>query len=334
MLSLDSGKAFCSALNKDNKREFLIYTCDEKKSADIEVDNPMEIITIEDIEEIKKSLRLGNIEIKLIKKFLSSNSKKTKETQEKELGKLSVKLQRAIGVLLENVDDKLKRELDIHNEKNLRFLPMMGHNKKFDRSFYIVGPSESGKSYFIKDVLKNNDVKDRAIVLFSSVMEDESLDDLKKEKAREDKKEKLLRVPLLAPDDALNLPTAYDLKNTVCVFDDIDSLNPFDFAEYVRNYRDNLLQTGRHNKISVMSTSHQLNNYSKTKQMITQCEFLVLFPASNKAQTRKYLRIDMGLSGKEADKIIKKAISHGGRFLAIKRSAPQVLITSKWLCVL
>lgn len=328
MLSLDKGIGFASALNRAGKREFIVYTKNETEKPDIEVDNPIELIGAEDIDELKKSLKLGGIEVKLIKKYLTTRKGKTAE--DKDLEKLSAKLQRAIGILLESVDDKLKKELDISfGNDGLEFLPLMGHNKKFDRSFYVIGPSESGKSYFIKQILKLNDMLDRPVVLFSSVEEDDSLDDLKKEKTKMDKKEKLIRVPLLAPDDALDLPTAYDLKNCVCIFDDIDSLNPYDFAEYVRQYRDNLLQTGRHNKISVMSTSHQLSNYSKTKQMLTQAEWIILFPASNKSQTKKYLRLEMGLGTAESEKIIKRAISHGGRFLAIKRSAPQLIMSNK-----
>jgi len=340
MLSFDRGKPFAVAVNSSGKKVLTIYTRPDTIKAgvpaepDIQIDNPVDLIKGEDVEMLKKSLKLGKIEIALIKKFLKETGSKSPDQMEKEKGKLSAKLRRAIDLLLETVDDKLKKELDLSiTGDDLEFLPLIGKSKDFDRSFYVVGPSESGKSYFIKTVCKQ-DAKRRPVVIFSGVEEDESLDDLMELKAKEDKKERLIRVPLLAPDDTLNLPIEADLKNTICVFDDIDSLAPYDFAEYLRQYRDNLLQRGRHQKISVMSTSHQLNNYSKTKQLLCQAEYVVLFPASNKAQSMKFMMIDMGLSRKDAEFMVKKATKHGGRFLAIKRSAPQLIMTNKFIKLL
>jgi len=334
MLSLNRGKPFATAINKDGKREFIIYTREDNGDPDIKVDNPIELITKADIDGIKKSLKLGNIEVGIIKKFLKENPTIKQGEKNYDMSKLTMKLRRSVEILLDLVKDKLKKELDLSlSSENLRLLPLMGKNKLFDRSFYICGSSESGKSFFIKDVLTHADFLNRPVILFSSIESDDSLEELKEQKTAKDKKPKLIQIPLLAPDDAMHLPAHSDLQGCITVFDDIDSLQGFDFAEFVRQYRDKLLLTGRHNKISVMSTSHQVSNYNKTKHLLTEAEWVVLFPASSKTQTMKFLRNSMGMEKKDMENIIANATKHG-RFLAIKMSAPQLLMTAKLIRLL
>ena len=64
--------------------------------------------------------------------------------------------------------------------------------------------------------------------------------------------------------------------------DDIDSSkNSNALKKYLHTLRDDIIENGRHHKINMLITSHQITNYKDTRTVLDECSCLVLFPNMN-----------------------------------------------------
>lgn len=320
MLSFTRGKPIAIVLDKDDKIIFTIHVTQDQKEPDIKVDNVLELIDDADISNLRGAMKLGRIEIKMLKQALGSADRSKIN--------LSEKIKRAIQILEEIATDKLKKEIDFTKDPDIsRVLPLIGaRDVAFDRSICLIAPSEGGKTFLAKEICKF-DVRKRPVIVFSKIDDDESLRELTKLRTPADKKSRLIKIPLHSEDQLLDLPNNEDLKGSICLFDDIDSF-PADIAQFLREYRDSILESGRHQNITVISTSHILNNFTKTKTMLNECEWVCLFPASNKRHAFSFLKDRFGLEKHEATFFINKAMQ-SGRYLCMKLSAPNLLLHSK-----
>lgn len=114
-----------------------------------------------------------------------------------------------------------------------------------------------------------------------------------------------------------------ELENSVCIFDDIDVIDNEFIREEVRKLRDDLLETGRDREISVISTSHQINNYNMTRKLINEATGVVLFPYSGAAdQVKNFLKNRMSLE----NQTIKSIMSLPTRWLYIFKNSPRYII--------
>ncbi len=328
MLSFTRGKPIAIALDKNDKIVFIIHITEEEKEPDIKVDNILELIDDADISNLRGSMKLGRIEIKILQKAL--NSAPASETNSLNV---SEKIKSAIEILKEIGNDKLKKEIDFSKDPDIvKILPLIGSREvPYDRSICLVGPSESGKSFLAKEICKF-DKRKRPVIVFSKIDDDESLRELSKLRTPMDKKTRLVKIPLHTENQLLDLPTNSDLKECICLFDDIDSF-PSDIANFLREYRDSMLESGRHDNITVISTSHILNNYMKTKTILNECEWVCLFPASNKRHAFSFLKDRFGLEKSEANFLINKAMQ-SGRYLCLRLSAPNLLLHSKGIIIM
>ncbi len=322
MFSLHRGDAIAIALDSKGKKVFLIHVVEEEELPDIIVDekDKLGMINNLDILQVVKAMKLGHIEQKLLKKSIKENSDKG----------LNDKLLSAKKILLEVIQDKLKREMSFgKGDEVKKILPLIGKNEAFyDRPFYVVGASGCGKTYLCKEICKH-DLKKRPVVIFSKVSDDPSLKELKKLKTPEDKKSRFIKIALHTVDDLTMLPTDEDLEKTICLFDDIDAFTERDgIAEFLRDYRDNLLETGRHNNVSCLCTSHLLHNYKATRKMCSESEFICTFPNSNKRFSHTMLKDHMGLGTEERRFFVERA-QMDGRYLIAKLSSPNMIITER-----
>lgn len=316
MLSLSRGKPIAVALNRDGIVVYTIHVTDENDLPDIVVDNVLELITKEDIESLQKTFKLGKIEKKILEKALKDNTL---------MENLNTKLTQAMEILKELGESKLKREIDFRDDPDVfKVIPLIGHHTtNYDRSIALIGPSGSGKTFLAKEIIKQ-DVKKRPVCVFSKIEDDESLQELKRMRTPVDGKSRMIQVALQTEDDLSMLPTNKDLKDTICLFDDLDSFVG-DKADFLRGYRDSILECGRHNNITVMSTSHILLNRSKTKTVLNECELLCLFPGANRHATHKFIQDRFGMRLDEANRILSICIK-SGRTCILKLSAPNAVI--------
>lgn len=338
MLSFHRGNKIAHAIDKKGNKVLTIFITPDEENSDIEVDNINELIDEDDFENIKNMMRLTTTEIKMIKKAIKDDRFEI----------LNDRLKLSLSKLKELASKKLKTHLLFDKSKEIeRVVPLIG-GAEFDRSIFLTGPSGSGKSFLAKEIMKH-DEKNRPIIIFSKIDNDISLNDLKKLKITnnsfqdnnpdekdsftesEIKKEignpRMIKIDLKTEDDLLNLPSNEELKNCVCLFDDIDSF-PSEISDFLNNYRDIILESGRHNNITVLSTSHQLYNWSKTRVILNEAEMVGLFPHSNKRSAMIFLKDRMGLNKNQIDNIINECMNCS-RFLICKTSFPQMCIHEK-----
>jgi len=144
--------------------------------------------------------------------------------------------------------------------------------QKDSERIYVPAPSGSGKSTFIgmylDEIRKMKNGKGRTIYIFSRVEKDEPLD----------RHKKVVRIPL--EDDYFEKKPLIieDFKNGILIFDDIDTILNKKLVKYLRNFRDDVLETGRHYGITTISTSHLIANFLATRTLINEENAIVLFP--------------------------------------------------------
>ncbi len=316
MLSFTRGRKIAICLDADDKTIFTIHVTKEEEEPDISVDDISELIDDSDIDQLRKSFKLGRIEVKMLKKALKD---------EKMRAGLSEKLKSALELLKENAQDKLKREVNFADDDRIKkVLPLIGgRDTPYDRSIAFIGPSESGKTYLAKQIIKH-DLRKRPVIVFSKIDDDSSLRELKTLRCANDKKSRLIQIPLHSDNDLMNLPMNTELEECLVLFDDLDSF-PEEQAQFLREYRNSILESGRHHNITTLSTSHVLLNRQKTKVMLNECELLCLFPGANKQSAFKFLQTRFGLRIDDANHIINKCIKNG-RTMTLRQSCPNLII--------
>lgn len=186
---------------------------------------------------------------------------------------------------------------------------------------YICGASGSGKSYYIAQWVKEykKKFKKNPVYVFSSLSEDETLDEIKPK-----------RVIL---DDAF-AKEKIDLemyRDSLVVFDDTDTINDKHIKEAVYSLMNAILNTGRHFNISVWSVSHTpTGTKAETKIILNESQTLTFFPANLNRQLYYLLENYAGLDRKA----IKKIGKMGHRWVTLYKHFPQVFIADNHICML
>ncbi len=181
---------------------------------------------------------------------------------------------------------------------------------------FLAGPSGSGKSSIIASYL--TDFKklfpDKKIYLFSDVDEDPILDDVGG----------INRIPLDTKfvEEPIH---PEELKNSCCVFDDIDSCQVPAILKAVMTLRDAILRRGRHELIEhVIITSHLLTDYKSTRCVLSEASQIVVFPSSGSTNSLNYLLKNyVGIPVKQIP-VIKGLPS---RWVSLRIRFPQLIIT-------
>jgi hypothetical protein len=164
---------------------------------------------------------------------------------------------------------------------------------------YICGKNGSGKSYYASEYIKlyHKLYPDDNIILITRLIEDTTMDNM----GVEDYVERIV-----VSDDILN--NKYELEkfeHALVVFDDIDSSkNSKKLKKYLHALRDDLIENGRHLKINMLITSHQITNYKDTRTLLDECSSLVIFPNMNiPYQIERVLKSYYSMSNSQRQKI-------------------------------
>jgi len=122
--------------------------------------------------------------------------------------------------------------------------------------------------------------------------------------------------------DIINKDKLELFKNSLVIFDDTDSL-PEETKKIVCEIRDDLLETGRESKISIIVTSHILANYYNTRTIINEATGFVFFPAKGaKDQIKAFLKNRLNLSKEQ----IPEAMNLTKRWIYIYKDWPRYII--------
>jgi len=200
--------------------------------------------------------------------------------------------------------------------KEGRVVPIPNQDEDQADHVYVAGQTGAGKSSwignYIKELKSDNPKKD--LFIFSTFDEDKALDDLKPTR-------------IIIDQDVVDEPIQKEeLKDSVCIFDDIDTIRPKNLAKACQDLRNDLLQNGRKMHIRVMSTSHQLMNYKLTRDLLNSCQKIVYFPqATSPHHVKRFLTEYVGLDKKG----LKMVTDINSRWIMVSINFPSYILWDK-----
>ena len=191
-------------------------------------------------------------------------------------------------------------------------------NPETERSIhYITGSSGSGKTYFIKQFLieyKKVFPKNQ-IYLFSPFdMDDKSFEGIK-------------LIPIKIDDELLtDKLTSKDFKDSMVVFDDIESIPDKALNKDVHRILTDILTTGRHYNVSACCVYHNCCNAAQTKAILNESHAITFFPRVLAGRSLKYLCDNyLGLEASE----IKRLKKLKSRAVTVVKGYPRIVVSEK-----
>ena len=204
------------------------------------------------------------------------------------------------------------------------------YNPKERITMFIAGTQGCGKSYFISEFLDDYKLAhpERPVRLFTGLKE--------KDKHFERHSDRIMlarmRCKYLERMDLETMRYNKKKQRTGCllIFDDVDRLRDPEVKKMTYkilydalcNGRDHETQEG-HADIDVVVTNHEINDYQNTKYILTECNYLVLYPYFTTAEQIERVLKKIGVSKQLMSRITK----YQGRALIIHRTAPIYCIT-------
>ncbi len=205
-----------------------------------------------------------------------------------------------------------------------QFIPLV---QDYREVLFIAGPANSGKSYYANQYLEEykKKFKGNDIYIFSKVKDDAAF------KGKGGKGKKYLKVDIDPEEHKDNPVPISALTKSCCVFDDIYSVDK-DLSKIYADIRNDCVTNGRDhsssnkNDIYVVSTSHQIQNYRKTRDLLFECTSITIFPNSGMShQVKKALRDVCGLNKHQIDKIL----GLHSRWVTVYTRAPRYVISQR-----
>jgi hypothetical protein len=206
------------------------------------------------------------------------------------------------------------------------FAPCNQFRKHQNERLYVAGPSGSGKSTYVADYvtqfLKEKGLNDTTVYIFSSVDYDKILD--------ERFGDRIYRIDV---DDPICYEEGYHPEEfeegSIIIFDDVDKIKNSKCRNAIYMLRENVLETGRHYGLTVISTSHQLSNYAKTRTLLSEATSITVFPrhAGTTHYIREYLKKHTGFDLPKIKKFL--SLSKNSRWITLYRNAPPYVISAK-----
>ena len=178
------------------------------------------------------------------------------------------------------------RQLKIANDSKFQHIPDTTKEREI---LYITGPSGSGKSTYTRKYLEQykKKFKNRPIYLFSSLPSDESLDKVQPKRIKLD--ETIHTDPIAVE----------ELKESICIFDDIDVISDKKIREGVYTILNQVLEIGRHYKIHCVVTNHLPTNGKDTRRILNEAHTVTYFPHSAGGKIKYMLEEYVGLDKKQ-----------------------------------
>jgi len=188
-------------------------------------------------------------------------------------------------------------------------------NKDVVEKIYVSAPSGAGKSTFTANWIKYGKkyIKPKLdeIYIFSIIDKDPPLDKLNP-----------IRVDL---DEGLydNMFDPDEIENSIVVFDDIDTMMNKNMRRVVINFKDYLLEQGRHYNIRMIMTSHLMSNYKETRCTLNEATAICFFPhAGSTYHIKNFLKIHGGFQPNQIEWILNIQ----SRWICLYTVMPQYLI--------
>lgn len=283
--------------NNSKKKKYIEHE-ESEESEDEQVDDPYDYLNEDFIRSKRKKMSV--IEMQIIKNALRKNQ----EPVEPYLNNI---YNDAKNVLAE----KAKKEFIIHDGEVIP-IPRIESTSRV----YVCGPTGSGKSVFTSKYSQEfkKIYPKRRLFVFSDVEKDEVIDRLKPVRIKLD--HEIVDTPM-HPDE---------VRDSLCIFDDIDSIQDKKVSEAICSFRDSLLKRGRHENVNVIVTGHQITNYRDTRTILNECNYVCFFPKSGSTHGIRYmLKTYMGMNTDQINKIFDLP----SRWVCVHKNYPLFVIYSQ-----
>ena len=187
-------------------------------------------------------------------------------------------------------------------------------------TFYIPARSNSGKTTWIANYLDDyiEQFPNNEVYLFSGVPKEEPAFE------RFGKKVTVMDLEYFRDNPITKADELSDFANSMCIFDDINSIPDLRTKKSIITLRDVILQCGRHENVSCMVTAHQALDNRLTSYPIKESDYFVVFPQANKQQTRSLLTKYADFTKQEVDRVLKL----NTRWVEISRNNPSFVLYS------
>ena len=185
------------------------------------------------------------------------------------------------------------RQLKIANDSKFQHIPDTTKEREI---LYITGPSGSGKSTYTRKYLEQykKKYKNRPIYLFSSLPSDDSLDKVGPKRIKLD--ERMHTDPIKGE----------ELREPICIFDDIDVISDKKIREAVYDILNQVLEIGRHFKIHCVVTNYLPTNGKDTRRILNEAHTVTYFPHSSSGKIKYLLEEYVGLDRKQISHMKKQ----------------------------
>lgn len=231
-------------------------------------------------------------EIRKNKKYMTSKEMlQLKDAFEK--GYIKDEIRDIYDKIKPDVEKQVSKHIKIH-DGTFELVPMVKENQV--QKCFVAGMSGSGKSTWIANYARNYKklFPSHPIYIFSRHDKDDVIDSIKGVK----------RIKL--NDEILDADVDIkELKNSLIIMDDIETIPNKQICKLVANLRDDLLENARHYNIYMCCVAHQILNYKSTRHLILESDVIVFFPRSGGYQIKRFLKEYMSLERKQVDDVMK-----------------------------
>lgn len=182
---------------------------------------------------------------------------------------------------------------------------------------FVAGPSGSGKSTYIGKYIKNFLITfpEKRLVVISKVANDPAFD-----------KFNPIRIEITRENIIDNPISVAEFKDCCVVFDDIDTIVDKDLCKAVQRLRDDCMEIGRHDDVTVCATSHLLMNYKLTRSMINEAQAVTFYPRSGSTyQITNFLKQYGGLTASQ----IARVLALPSRWVTLYKNYPGYIFYEK-----
>lgn len=207
----------------------------------------------------------------------------------------------------EILEDKQKNDLYLDVGK---MIPLP--NRDNWQVIYAGAPSDSGKSYLCSTIIQEFQkmFPERDFFVFSKVDSDEVIDKLNP---------KRIKINQEIIDDPIQ---PEELANSIILLDDIDATNDGKLKKAITGIRDALIEHGRHHKVIILCTAHQLMNYKESRNLLNEATVVFIFPTQTPYHSKEYLKKYVGLDKKD----IKNIMDLPSRWVGIYKTYPRLVL--------
>ena len=206
-----------------------------------------------------------------------------------------------------------------------KFVPYFRRNERI--TMFIAGCQNCGKSYYISQFLRTYRMihPERPVFLVTGLSEKD-----KHFEGQEMWKINLSHVPTLTLEDLRRRGPGAPRTGSLVIFDDVDRITDDKVNKAVQKLVSDILSNGRDHAtqagiadIDIIVTNHEVNDYGRTKRLLTECNYVVLFPRATVGRQMKLIIDKIGVS-----KAVEKQITNykTSRSLLIHKTYPMYCV--------